>query len=131
MNRELFKEQFDAMREANHAEIARLLRRNLTLDDPEVKEDIAKEEAAELIIEISKFTRHKGNRIGLLEEMADVYICLWNIRQIHNLTNDELERAILVKLRNYSELREAELSKQREFSKKYISQLMNSGNKNA
>lgn len=131
MNRELFKQQFDAIQEADHAEIARLLRRNLALDDPEVKEDIAKEEAAELIIEISKFTRHKGDRIGLLEEMADVYICLWNLRQIHNLTNDELERAILVKLRNYSELREAELSKQREFSKKYISQLVNSMVKNA
>lgn len=131
MNRELFKEQFDAMQEVNHTEIAHLLRRNLALDDPEVKEDIAKEEAAELIIEISKFTRHKGNRIGLLEEMADVYICLWNLRQIHNLTNDELERAILVKLRNYSEQRKAELAEYKEFSKKYISQLMNSGNKNA
>lgn len=112
MNRELFKQQFDAIPEANHAEIAHLLRRNLALDDPEVKEDIAKEEAAELIIEISKFTRNKGNRIGLLEEMADVYICLWNLRRIHNISNDELERAILVKLRNYSELREAELPKQ-------------------
>lgn len=131
MNRELFKEEFDAMQEVNHTEIAHLLRRNLALDDPEVKEDIAKEEAAELIIEISKFTRHKGNRIGLLEEMADVYICLWNLRQIHNLTNDELERAILVKLRNYSEQRKAELAEHKEFSKKYISQLMNSGNKNA
>ena len=131
MNRELFKQQFDAISEANHAEIARLLRRNLALDDPEVKEDIAKEEAAELIIEISKFTRNKGNRIGLLEEMADVYICLWNLRRIHNISNDELERAILVKLRNYFEQRKAELAEHKEFSKKYISQLVNSGNKNA
>lgn len=131
MNRELFKQQFDAIQEVSHVEIARLLRRNLELDDPEVKEDIAKEEAAELIIEISKFTRNKGNRIGLLEEMADVYICLWNLRRIHNISNDELERAILVKLRTYSEMRKAELAENREFSRKYISQLIHSEDVNA
>lgn len=38
------------------------------------------------------------NRIGLLEEMADAYICLEFLKSIFNITPEELQKAMDVKL---------------------------------
>lgn len=72
------------------------------------------EECAELIQEISKTMRRgeKGfdiwisHQLGLLEEIADVYICLRYLRHIFHISDALVEDAIDVKLR-----REAERSK--------------------
>ena len=59
---------------------------------------IAMEEFAELQQQISKQIRGYGDRIGLLEEMADAYICLSLLESIFNITPDDIQKAIDVKM---------------------------------
>ncbi len=47
---------------------------------------------------ISKQIRGYDNRIGLLEEMADAYICLEFLKSIFDITPEELQKAMDVKL---------------------------------
>lgn len=60
---------------------------------------IVMEELAELAQQISKRLRGKGNQLALLEEMADVAICLEMLCYIDNISKQELDDAIAVKLR--------------------------------
>lgn len=53
---------------------------------------------AELQQQISKQIRGYGDRIGLLEEMADAYICLRFLESIFDIEADDLQKAIDVKL---------------------------------
>lgn len=59
---------------------------------------IAMEEFAELQQEISKQLRDKGDIFGLLEEMADAYICLELLRRMFEITDDEINRAVDIKV---------------------------------
>lgn len=59
---------------------------------------IAMEELAELSQQISKIIRGKGDKMGLLEEYADVLIVLEWIKKIANLKDDEIAKALNVKL---------------------------------
>ena len=56
------------------------------------------EEMAELQQQISKQIRGYDDRYGLLEEMADVYISLKLLESIFNVTPEEMQKAIDVKL---------------------------------
>ena len=56
------------------------------------------EEMAELQQQISKQIRGYDDRYGLLEEMADVYISLKLLESIFNVTPEEMQKAINVKL---------------------------------
>nr|DAP25225.1 MAG TPA: NTP-PPase-like protein [Caudoviricetes sp.] len=53
---------------------------------------------AELQQQISKQIRGYDDRYGLLEEMADVYISLKLLESIFNVTPEEMQKAIDVKL---------------------------------
>ena len=55
------------------------------------------EEMAELQKEISKFIRGKGNKDNLIEEMADVYICLNMLAKMYGVTDQQLNVEILRK----------------------------------
>ena len=59
---------------------------------------ICMEELAELQQEISKQLRNKGDTYGLLEELADVYICLEMLKKMFNYSSDEIARAVEIKL---------------------------------
>lgn len=59
---------------------------------------VAMEELAELQQEISKKIRGSKDKVGLLEEMADVYICLEFLKSIFNIHESDVFRAIDVKL---------------------------------
>lgn len=59
---------------------------------------VAMEELAELQQEVSKKIRGSGDKIGLLEEMADVYICLKYIEKVFEIHPDQILKAIDVKL---------------------------------
>lgn len=48
--------------------------------------------------QISKQVRGYGDRIGLLEEMADAYICLNFLESIFDIKPEDLQKAIDVKL---------------------------------
>lgn len=59
---------------------------------------IAMEELSELQKEISKYLRGKGRKIALIEEIADVTIMLKYIKMIANIDDDDINKAINVKL---------------------------------
>ncbi len=61
------------------------------------------EEFAELQQQISKQIRGYGDRLGLLEEMADAYICLSFLESIFDVSPDDLQKAIDVKLQRERE----------------------------
>ena len=64
---------------------------------------VAMEELAELQQEVSKKIRGSGDKIGLLEEMADAYICLEFLKSIFDISPEELQKAIDVKLQRERE----------------------------
>ena len=52
---------------------------------------VAIEELSELQKEISKFIRCKGDRLGLKEEIADVYIVLEQLKIIYNISDYDID----------------------------------------
>mgnify|MGYP004473989783 CR=1 FL=1 len=73
-------------------------RRSVESQPWKLKCTIAMEEFAELTQAISKQIRGYDNRIGLLEEMADAYICLEFLKSIFDITPEELQKAMDIKL---------------------------------
>ena len=63
-----------------------------------IKTVVCMEELAELTQELSKQIRNEGNYYGLLEEIADVYICLGMIRRLYDIEPAIMKKAIDVKL---------------------------------
>jgi len=59
---------------------------------------VAMEECAELQKEISKLLRGSGTRTHLLEEMADVAICLKQLQLMYNIDDEDLHLVIRQKL---------------------------------
>ena len=59
---------------------------------------IAMEEFSELIKQLSKQMRFFRNRKQILEEMADAYICLENLKVIFHFTDIDINKAVDVKL---------------------------------
>lgn len=64
---------------------------------------IAMEEMAELTKELSKSLRGADNRQQILEEVADVEICLSEIRLMHNIQLNELAAMMDEKLKRTEE----------------------------
>ena len=56
----------------------------------DVQSTVCMEECAELIQAISKEKRGKSDKDHLAEEMADVIICIEMLKQIYNVTDDEI-----------------------------------------
>lgn len=64
----------------------------------EVVSVVAIEECSELQKEITKMLRENGNKMNLLEEMADVYICLAELRQCYGITDHDLNTMVIRKI---------------------------------
>lgn len=62
-----------------------------------LNEIIAIEEFSECTKEITKFIRGKGNRDHLVEEMADVYICLKHLQDIFDIEDEEIDNMMEAK----------------------------------
>ena len=56
----------------------------------DVQSTVCMEECAELIQAISKEKRGKSDKENLAEEMADVIICIEMLKQIYDITEDEI-----------------------------------------
>lgn len=99
MDREEFKKKM-----RSNGTAASKLRVKMVIDDILESETqsinciICMEELAELQQEISKQLRNKGDTYGLLEELADVYICLDILKKMFNYSSDEIARAVEIKL---------------------------------
>lgn len=59
---------------------------------------IVMEELAELGQVVSKELRGKGDYYNLLEELADVQLCIYYVQEICKIDNDELCKAINIKM---------------------------------
>lgn len=55
------------------------------------------EEMAELTQELTKMLRGRDNRTGVVEELADVQLCVWVTMKMLGITDKELNQAIQVK----------------------------------
>ena len=55
------------------------------------------EEMAELTQELTKMLRGRDNRTGVIEELADVQLCVWVTMKMLGITDKELNQAIQVK----------------------------------
>ena len=65
---------------------------------------ISMEEMAELSEEISRKLRgREESNIGILEEMADVIICIDILRRIFNISDSDLNKALNIKLDRFNE----------------------------
>lgn len=76
----------------------RIIRKSVENQPWKLKCTIAMEEFAELTQQLSKQIRGYDNRMGLLEEMADAYICLEFLKSIFDISPEELQKAMDVKL---------------------------------
>ena len=65
---------------------------------------IVMEELAELSKEISKELRGKGDNINILEELADVQLGIYYVQEICGITNEELNKAMNIKMRRLEDV---------------------------
>ena len=63
----------------------------------DVQSTVCMEECAELIQAISKEKRGNSDKDHLAEEMADVIICIEMLKQIYNITDDEIYSWVITK----------------------------------
>ena len=103
MNRSRFIQGLKSDIQLSEKERKRIMRRSINKYPWELKCTIAMEEFAELQQQISKQIRGYGDRLGLLEEMADAYICLSFLESIFDVSPDDLQKAIDVKLQRERE----------------------------
>lgn len=98
MDRSRFIQGMNSDIELSEKERRWIIRKSVETHPWKLKCTIAMEEFAELTQQISKQIRGYDNRIGLLEEMADAYICLEFLKSIFDITPEELQKAMDVKL---------------------------------
>ena len=98
MNRSRFIQGLKGDIQLSEKERKRIIRKSLQKYSWKTKCTVAMEEFAELQQQISKQVRGYGDRIGLLEEMADAYICLNFLESIFDIKPEDLQKAIDVKL---------------------------------
>ena len=103
MNRSRFIQGLKSDIQLSEKERKRIIRRSINKYPWKLKYTIAMEEFAELQQQISKQIRGYGDRLGLLEEMADAYICLSFLESIFDVSPDDLQKAIDVKLQRERE----------------------------
>lgn len=99
MDREIFeKKMHDDDATASKEEVKRVVDDILNSTARSTNCIICMEELAELQQEVSKQLRNKGNKYGLLEEMADVYICLGLLKKMFGYTDTDIAKAVKIKL---------------------------------
>lgn len=103
MNRSIFIQGLKSDIQLSDKERQRIIRKSLQKYPWKLKCTVAMEEFAELQQQISKQIRGYGDRIGLLEEMADAYICLRFLESIFDVKDEDLQKAIDVKLQRERE----------------------------
>lgn len=103
MNRGRFIQGLKSDIQISEKERKRIIRKSLAKYPWKLKCTIAMEEFAELQQQVSKQIRGYGDRLGLLEEMADAYICLDFLQSIFDVKDEDLQKAIDVKLQRERE----------------------------
>lgn len=103
MNRSKFIQGLKSNIQLSEKERRRILRGTVKKYPWKLNCTIAMEEFAELQQQISKQIRGYGDKLGLLEEMADAYICLSLLESIFDIKPEELQKAMDVKFQRERE----------------------------
>lgn len=74
------------------------LERSIEINGEQIKKIITMEECGELIQEISKDLRGKFNHCHMVEEIADVLICIEMLKMIYHVDEKELQDFINYKV---------------------------------
>lgn len=98
MNRSRFIQGLRSDIQLSEKERKRIIRNSIKKYPWKLKCTIAMEEFAELQQQVSKQIRGYGDKLGLLEEMADAYICLSFLESIFDVKPEDIQKAIDVKL---------------------------------
>ena len=103
MNRGRFIQGLKSDIQLSEKERRRIIRNSIKKYPWKLKCTVAMEEFAELQQQVSKQIRGYGDKLGLLEEMADAYICLSFLESIFDVKPEDLQKAIDVKLQRERE----------------------------
>ena len=103
MNRSRFIQGLKSDIQLSEKERRRIIRNSIKKYPWKLKCTVAMEEFAELQQQVSKQIRGYGDKLGLLEEIADAYICLSFLESIFDVKPDDLQKAIDVKLQRERE----------------------------
>lgn len=77
---------------------SKVLRATIDRNGHKMQSVVAMEELCELGQQVSKYIRGEGSHGHLVEEMADVIICLRQLREMYNVGELELQRAVDYKI---------------------------------
>ena len=103
MNRSRFIQGLKSDVQLSEKERRRIIRNSIKKYPWKLKCTVAMEEFAELQQQVSKQIRGYGDKLGLLEEIADAYICLSFLESIFDVKPEDLQKAIDVKLQRERE----------------------------
>lgn len=103
MNRSRFIQGLKSDIKLSEKERRRIIRNSIKKYPWKLKCTIAMEEFAELQQQVSKQIRGYSDHIGLLEEIADAYICLNFLESIFDVRPEDVQKAIDVKLQRERE----------------------------
>lgn len=103
MNRGRFIQGLKSDVKLSEKERRRIIRNSIKKYPWKLKCTVAMEEFAELQQQVSKQIRGYGDKLGLLEEIADAYICLSFLESIFDVKPEDLQKAIDVKLQRERE----------------------------
>ena len=103
MNRNRFIQGLKSDIQLTEKERQRIIRNSIKKYPWKLKCTVAMEEFAELQQQVSKQIRGYGDKLGLLEEIADAYICLSFLESIFDVKPEDLQKAIDVKLQRERE----------------------------
>lgn len=103
MNRSRFIQGLKSDIQLSEKERRRIIRNSIKKYPWKLKCTVAMEEFSELQQQVSKQIRGYGDKLGLLEEIADAYICLSFLESIFDVKPEDLQKAIDVKLQRERE----------------------------
>ena len=105
MDKQLFEKKLREMSSTINEEYCKSVIRQSLRDIPETQNQkgtmntiIIMEELSELSKELSKAIRGKGERMDLVEELADVALGIKYVQEIFDISDETLARAMNVKL---------------------------------
>ena len=110
MDREVFMQEFSlASGEIDEERLNNVLLKSIEVNNEPGKPRgfhnliIVTEELSELTKEVTKTLRDKGNPEDLLQEVADVALCIRYLKEICNISDESINKAINVKINRLDE----------------------------
>lgn len=94
----------DSVSEIDYERMNQLLDNSIGLgkgynfEDGSINMVIAMEEFGELTQQISKWIRHKGDKLSLTEELADSTIMMEYVKKVCDISQDDINKIINIKL---------------------------------